>query len=227
MNPAATPTGVRRATVEANRQRLLTAAEGLFAERGLAVTLNDVAHRAGVGVGTAYRRFANKDELIDAVFDRRLDEVAALAQECLGDPDPWHGLASYLERSLQMEVGDRSLSQMVHNSVQPSDRRITQWRDRLAPLLEQLVQRAKDSGALRPDVVASDAIYLKAALTSIIDMSRHDAPDIFRRYLTVVLDGLRARPGLPSALPVPPVSTDTADADMAAVHWRAGGHPAS
>ena len=186
-----------------------------------------MAHRAGVGVGTAYRRFANKDELIDAIFTRRLDEVAALAEKCLCDPDPWRGLTSYLEQSLQMEVGDRSLSQMVHNRVQPSDRRITEWRDRLAPLLQQLVERAKDAGVLRPDVVTSDAIYLKAALTSIVDMSRHDAPDIFLRYLTIVLDGLRATPAMPTVLPVAPVSTDTADAAMASVHWRTGNHPAS
>ena len=67
-----------------NRERLLTAASELFAERGLAVTLNDIAHRAGVGVGTAYRRFANKDEVIDALFEQRLQDVIAVAEEVAG-----------------------------------------------------------------------------------------------------------------------------------------------
>ncbi|MDQ1672553.1 MAG: hypothetical protein QOC98_1115, partial [Frankiaceae bacterium] len=66
-----------------NRERLLTAASELFAERGLNVTLNDIAHRAGVGVGTAYRRFANKEEVIDALFEQRLQDVIAVAHEAL------------------------------------------------------------------------------------------------------------------------------------------------
>src|SRR3954471_13315487 len=90
-----------------NRERLLTAASELFAERGLHVTLNDIAHRAGVGVGTAYRRFANKDELIDALFEKRLHDVIAVAEEALAFTDAWIGLVSFLERSLHMQFGDR------------------------------------------------------------------------------------------------------------------------
>ena len=69
-----------------NRERLLTAASELFAEQGLDVTLNDIAHRAGVGVGTAYRRFANKGEVIEALFEERLEEVVTVARECLQRP---------------------------------------------------------------------------------------------------------------------------------------------
>src|SRR5919199_6062316 len=83
-----------------NRQRLLDAASELFAARGLDVTLNDIAHHAGVGVGTAYRRFANKEEVIDALFEQRLNEVATRAEAALTDPDAWHGLTSFLEQSL-------------------------------------------------------------------------------------------------------------------------------
>ena len=77
-----------------NRERLLAAAGELFAQRGLNVTLNDIAHHAGVGVGTAYRRFANKEEVIDALFEQRLQEVAALANEALAEPDAWEALVS-------------------------------------------------------------------------------------------------------------------------------------
>ena len=84
-----------------NRERLLAAAGELFAERGLDVTLNDIAHHAGVGVGTAYRRFANKEDVIDALFEQRLDELAAVAaRRRWTDPDAWRGLVSFLERSL-------------------------------------------------------------------------------------------------------------------------------
>src|ERR1700712_1247603 len=94
--------GLRRDAAE-NRDRLLTAARQLFAERGLGVTLNDIAHHAGVGVGTAYRRFANKEEVIDALFEQGLQQVAAVAREALDDPDAWHGLVSFLERTLDMQ----------------------------------------------------------------------------------------------------------------------------
>src|ERR671921_857965 len=93
-----------------NRERLLAAAAELFAERGLNVTLNDIAHRAGVGVGTAYRRFANKDEVIDALFEQRLEGVIAVAEDALRDPDPWRGLVTFLARSLEMQFGDRGLT---------------------------------------------------------------------------------------------------------------------
>src|SRR3954452_19836161 len=98
-----------------NRERLLAAADELFAQRGLDVTLNDIAHHAGVGVGTAYRRFANKEEVIDALFEQRLDQVAAVAAEAAEDPDAWRGLATFLERSLQMQLEDRGLTQLLNN----------------------------------------------------------------------------------------------------------------
>src|SRR3954453_18424017 len=91
-----------RKDAERNRQRLVAAAAELFAERGLDVTLNDVARHAGVGVGTAYRRWANKEQLIDELFARKLDDVALLGSEALADPDAWRGLSTFLEGSLRM-----------------------------------------------------------------------------------------------------------------------------
>ncbi|MFW6186460.1 MAG: TetR/AcrR family transcriptional regulator, partial [Actinomycetota bacterium] len=83
-----------------NRERLIAAGRELFAQRGLGATLNDVAHHAGVGVGTAYRRFANKEELIEAIWQQQVDELEAILRAALAAPDPWEGLVLYLERSL-------------------------------------------------------------------------------------------------------------------------------
>src|ERR1700712_1006023 len=94
-----------RKDAERNRERLLAAARELFATRGLEVTLNDIAHQAGVGVGTAYRRFANKEEVIDALFEEGLRDVADVANEALAMPDAWTGLVLFLERSLYMQFG--------------------------------------------------------------------------------------------------------------------------
>src|SRR5438045_1329294 len=100
-----------RADAERNRQRILDAARELFADQGLNVTLNDIAHHAGVGVGTAYRRFANKEEVIDALFEEELQKVAGVANEALAEPDAWSGLVTFLERSLHMQFGDRGLNE--------------------------------------------------------------------------------------------------------------------
>ena len=77
-----------RKDAERNRQRILTAAGELFAERGLGVTLDDIAHHAGVGVGTVYRRFPNKEVLIDALFEQRIEAIATIAAEALDDRRP-------------------------------------------------------------------------------------------------------------------------------------------
>ena len=101
-----------RKDAAANRERLLTAGRELFARRGLGVTLNDVAHHAGVGVGTAYRRFSNKEELIDAILERQNEEIEQILHAALAEPDPWTGLVLYLERSLALQAQDRGMAQI-------------------------------------------------------------------------------------------------------------------
>src|SRR5580698_2598075 len=139
MDQAASPSLRRDAAL--NRERLLAAAGKLFAEHGLDITLNDIAHHAGVGVGTAYRRFANKEEVIDALFEQRLQQVAAVANEALDDADAWHGIVTLLERTLEMQFGDRGLTQIMNNSAL-GDARVREARDRIAPLMTTLVERA-------------------------------------------------------------------------------------
>src|SRR3954451_6981818 len=121
-----------------NRERLLASARELFAEQGLQVTLNDIAHHAGVGVGTAYRRFANKGEVIDALFEESLQDLAAVANEALAEPDAWRALVAFLERSLNMQFGDRGLNQIM-NDPSLGEERVSDARERIAPLLVQLV----------------------------------------------------------------------------------------
>ncbi len=206
MTRAESPRPLRRDAV-ANRERLLTAASELFAERGLEVTLNDIAHHAGVGVGTAYRRFANKEEVIDALFEQRLQEVAAVANEALGDPDAWHGLVTFLERSLRMQFGDRGLNQVMNNP-DLGDARVADARDRIAPLIEALVDRAKAQGVVRADLDQTDLVFTQVALSAIIDATRAIAPDLYLRYLTLILDGIRAERSELTPLPTPPLTAD-------------------
>lgn len=185
-----------------NRERLLTAASDLFATHGLNVTLNDIAHHAGVGVGTAYRRFPNKEAVIDALFEQQLRDMAAVADQALQDPDAWHGLVTFLERSLDMQFGDRGLNEIMNAPILGLDR-IRAARDRIAPLITKLVERAVRDGAVRPDLDQSDLIFIQLGLSAIMDTTRAIAPDLYRRYLTLVLDGIRTGRGSFTPLPSP------------------------
>src|SRR3954462_3398719 len=100
-----------RADAERNRQRILDAAGELFARKGLCVGLDEIARHAGVGVGTAYRRFANKDELVDALFQDRVDELAAVAGRALEHDDAWEGLKGFLEAAVELHVANRALKE--------------------------------------------------------------------------------------------------------------------
>ena len=191
-----------------NRERLLAAASELFAEEGLDVTLNDIAHRAGVGVGTAYRRFANKEEVIEALFEQRLEEVVAVAREALDDPDAWHGLVTFLERSLHMQFGDRGLTQIM-NYPQLGPARANETRDRIAPLMTALVERAQQQGVVRPDFDQTDLIFIQMALSAVTEGTRALAPDLYRRYLTLFLDGIRA-----DGAPLTPMPTQALSANQ-------------
>jgi AcrR family transcriptional regulator len=196
-----------------NRERLLTAAGELFAEQGLAVTLNDIAHRAGVGVGTAYRRFPNKEAVIDALFEQRLVEVADVAHAALEEPDAWQGLVTFLERSLSMQFGDRGLTQIMNDPALGQDR-VQDARDRIAPLLTELVDRAKSQQSVRADFDQSDIVFLQVALSAIMDTSRAVAPGLYRRYLTMFLDGIRAERGRLTELPCRPLDPHEAHRAM-------------
>lgn len=210
--PSPRPRALRRDAAE-NRERLLAAARTLFAEGGFEVTLDEIARRAGVGVGTAYRRFANKNELLDALFAEQTVEVAAAADAGLADPDPWRGLVGYLERSLALQLRDRALAQIVSGdriSVEQHD-----WnREVMAPKNRALVARAQAAGVLRDDVQGTDLTFIQVGLNAIMSRSRDAHPDLYRRYLHLQLDGLRAQPGSPTPLPVAALTSDQTHAVM-------------
>src|SRR5712691_13153333 len=102
-----------RRDAERNRQRILKAASEAFNERGLEVSLDEIARYAGVGVGTVYRRFRTKEELVEALFLERLDSVAAIADDAFEAADPWSGLVSFMERMAELMAGDLGLRQML------------------------------------------------------------------------------------------------------------------
>lgn len=201
-----------RRDAERNRRLILGAARELFAERGLAVSLDEIARHAGVGVGTVYRRFASRDELIDALFEQRLGEIVALAEDALTREDPWEGLASFIERALERQAADKGLKELLLGSTEGRER-ITRVRARMFPLATELVRRAHASGGLRADFSPQDLPLLNMMLGAIVDASESVRPQLWRRYLSLVLDGMRVDQAH-QPLPVPPVDIDELDRVM-------------
>jgi AcrR family transcriptional regulator len=196
-----------RKDAERNRQRILAAAGALFGERGLQVTLDAVAERAGVGVGTVYRRFPDKEALIDALFEERIDAVRALADEACGIDDAWEALVFFLERAVALHGDDRALKEIVFSTAHGQER-VGRARDRIKPVVSRVVARAQASGQLRADVHVTDVPMIQLMLTAVMEYAGEVAPEVWRRYLAVVLDGLRAGPSAQTPM-ASPALTDT------------------
>src|SRR4051794_16109523 len=188
-----------RKDAERNRQRILEAARELFAERGLGVTLNDVAHHAGVGVGTVYRRFPDKEVLIDTLFQEQLDEWARIYEEGLHDPDPWHAVVSTHERALELWAHNRGLKENLLGSPHAS-KRATQQRAQLHPLAAKLIERAQAAGEIRADATTQDYGVVLMMVSAVMDAAEDVSPELWRRYLRIALQGLR-----PEGTPLDPL----------------------
>jgi AcrR family transcriptional regulator len=221
--PSSGPERPLRRDAERNRQRILQAAAEVFAARGLSATMDDIAHHAGVGVGTVYRRFPDKELLIDALFEERIGMLVAVAQEGLAEPDPWDGLVLFLERGVAEQACDRGLKELLLGTLHGRER-VERMRAHLKPLVDELIERAKAAGALRADFEGTDIGIIHLMLGAAVDFTEHVAPETWRRYLTLVLDGLRSDQHAPTPITQPALDDDGLDAAMRT--WPGGGRPA-
>src|SRR3954470_15931487 len=206
-----------RRDAERNRERILAAAADAFAAGGLAVTMDEIARQAGVGVGTVYRRFPDKELLIEALFEQRIDELVALAEVARDDADPFAGLVRFFETSLAVQAADRGLKDVVLGTARGAGR-AARARDRIGPIVDELLARALRAGDVRRDVTASDLALIQFMLGAVIDFTHDVAPETWRRMLAIVLDGLR--PGRDAASPLPAPALDDPELERAMDAWR-------
>lgn len=202
-----------RADAERNRRKVLAAAAEVFAEHGLQATLDDVAKRAGVGVGTVYRRFADKESLVDALFADRVTEIVQLADDALAGDDPWHDFVAFVEIALERQVEDLGLKAVLLES-RFGCHAVAEARDRIAPLVAKLIERAQAAGVMRPDIVANDIPMLMKMVGAVAEYTAPAGTGLWRRYLAVLLDGLVCRRSAATPLPAPPTQ-DIVDQAMA------------
>ncbi|WP_405975949.1 TetR/AcrR family transcriptional regulator [Streptomyces sp. NBC_00988] len=184
-----------------NREKILLAAREVFGRHGLRVTLDDVARHAGVGVGTVYRRFPDKETLVRALFEQDLGMRQASAERALAHPDPWEGFVDFL-----MEMGadlaeNRGLQEVIMLGSHSSEPMET-MRGGMLPFLEALIQRAQESGDLRAEITPSDIPVVVQMLSSASQFTQGKRPDVWRRYFEIILNGIRQRPdNLPLTTP--------------------------
>lgn len=197
-----------RADAERNRRRILAAAAELFGERGLEVSLDDIAAHAGVGVGTVYRRFADKDELIDKLFAERIELVADAAGRALERDEPWDALIDFMGEASALFAADRGLKEVMLRSRGRGRERCARARDLITPRVAVLVQRARDDGELRDDFDAHDVPIVELMLSVVIDATSTVAPQTWERFLGIVIDGMRHRRNGPTPLAAGPLDAE-------------------
>jgi AcrR family transcriptional regulator len=183
-----------RSDAEANRRRILEAAAAAFAADGLETSVEAIARRACVGMGTLYRRFPTKEHLVRAILEARVAELIEIADAERGaDRDPWDAFETVLTAALRLQERDRGMLQLAVRSLGagalPANH--AAFLERLAGLLSQ----AQRAGRVRPDIEADDLPVLlrMAAGATLPDLGGRDVPGEWPRYLGLLLDGLRAR----------------------------------
>ncbi len=193
-----------RADAERNRLRILQVARELFATHGLGVSLDQIAAEAGVGIGTVYRRFTDKDGLIEALFEDKIAQLTAIAHEGLEHVDPWEGFCWFMWQACTLQAGDRGLKEALHTRDRGRER-VARARETIAPVATRLLERAQAAGQVRDDVDSFDIPLTNFAIGFVADQTRDVAPDYWQRTLTLLLDGLVTRRGAPTAMPAAPL----------------------
>jgi AcrR family transcriptional regulator len=192
-----------RCDAERNRDRILVAARAAFAADGIDVSVEEIARLAGVGMGTLYRRFPTKDDLIDAVLEDALADICLAAESALDEDDAWTGFSGFLERVFELHVRNRGLKDVIARRMQ-SRGRVEAARARMRPLVARLIARAQEQGSLRSDFTPEDMPMLFWTGGRVAEMTSSVAPEFWRRHLGLLLDGLRADAATP--LPHPPLT---------------------
>jgi AcrR family transcriptional regulator len=176
-----------RADAARNLELILEAADVEFAEKGNEACVADIATRAGVGQATIFRRFETKDDLIAAVFQRKIAKVEEAADAAVRKRSAWDGLLAFMTFVTEIQVRDRGVFQSLGERMK-EDPVVQAHKQQVMAKVVGLVDRAKAEGALRTDISIEDI----QALTSAAAQAGGGSPRAAKRYLAVITDGMRA-----------------------------------
>lgn len=179
----------KRKDAALNQERLVQAAREVFAKQGLSATLEDIAKHAGVGVGTVYRNFASKREIVDTLYNSSLAAVLADVHIAIAIEDSWLAIQTLFETAAAHQARDRGLCELMlgEGDFMPADEAVAGFVALMTPLFD----RAHAAGVLRADVSVHDVAPIFAMLNGVYSLDDAE-PEAWRRYLTIMLDGIRA-----------------------------------
>jgi AcrR family transcriptional regulator len=167
----------------------MSAARETFAAQGLDAQMDDIAARAGVGVGTVYRHFPTKEALIDAVAREGYEQTCRIAREALEQNDPWDAFSDFMWRGARLHNEDRAQCEI--NATRPDvTKRVAGDKHELLDMVGQLIERGQRAGVIRADLSTDDMPMIWCSLGA---AQQYGGATTWERYLEVVLDGLRAR----------------------------------
>lgn len=186
-HPKGPKTRPKRADAQRKMGALLQAALEVFADSGVDAPVREIAERAGVGLGTVYRHFPQRSDLIAAVFQREVDACAEAADAISGEYEPGEALGRWMHRYVDFLGAKRGLAAALH-SGDPAYRALPLYFSRrLEPTLQALLERAAAAGAVRPDVAAGDLLHAIGVLCR----PQAQEPLYARRIVDLLVDGLR------------------------------------
>jgi AcrR family transcriptional regulator len=190
VNPMETRSRPTRADAVRNHEKILAAAEEIFALDGVAVPIDIVAERAGVGVGTLYRHFPTKESLYEAIVTTRIDGLSAIADSYMSDPDPGAAFNDFLREFARQASEKQDLFEALEQNGVDVKTRFSELIDELMKKLDTLRQRAASAGAIRTDVETMDIMNLVSGTCHAAGHSRVDEAG-FQRLVNIVIAGLQ------------------------------------
>jgi AcrR family transcriptional regulator len=179
---------VARRDAERNRARLIEIGRVTLSELGPDAPLEEIARRAGVGIGTLYRHFPTREALVASIFAEHMEEVLAAAEDAAEADDGWDGLVGFLERVLALQARNLPLRSIFLRGPAEAN---AERRKRIQPALDRAIARAKEQGSLRADFAVGDLVVAMWSFAPIFEATAGLAPNAWRRHLRIVLDGMR------------------------------------
>jgi AcrR family transcriptional regulator len=178
-----------RADARRNRERLVEAARTVFAARGSEAGMEEIARTADVGVGTLYRHFPRRIDLVEAVYREDVDALVATAERLAGEADPWDALVGWLQAFVRYAQAKRTFLTELHEAFEKSPDLAVNARERIAEAAGGLLASAQAAGLARSDIDARELMQLVGGMC----MTRTPVPSDHEKLLVFIVDGLRAR----------------------------------